>query len=46
MIGGASLNFGNDCSRIAKRFEVFQRVAVILPRVATNLLRELAECVE
>ncbi len=34
-------------SRITKRFEFFQRVAVIIPRVAAfNLLRELAQRVQ
>jgi hypothetical protein len=42
--GGASLNFGNDVTRIVKCFEVFQRVTVIVPCVAAfNLLHKLAE---
>jgi hypothetical protein len=50
-LGGASLIFSlnvvDDGSRIAKRFEVFQGMAVIVPGVAAfNLLDERSERVE
>jgi hypothetical protein len=42
-----AINFIDDGSRIAKRLEVLQRVAVIDPGVAAfNLLDEFAECIE